>query len=95
MGDEGHNESGFDGEPNGLTGAVDDITNWGNEMEEFDIPNLDYLGNVSSSASYSCIGRTNFLICFLGLVTNVVVLREPTSQGTACDFGLTRIWPDR
>ena len=90
MGDEGHNESGF-----GSTGAVDDTTDWGNEMEEFGTPNLDHLGNVSSLASYSCIGRTNFLNCFLGLVTNVVVLREPTSQGTACDFGLTCVWPDR
>ena len=43
MGDEGHNESGF-----GSTGAVDDTTDWGNEMEEFGTPNLDHLGNVSS-----------------------------------------------
>ena len=54
MGDEGHNEPGFDGEPNGSTGAVDDITDWGNEMEEFDTPNLDYLEIVSSLASHSC-----------------------------------------
>ena len=54
MGDEGHNESGYDGEPNGSTGAVDDIADWGNEMDEFDTPNLDYLEIVSSLASHSC-----------------------------------------
>ena len=53
MGDEGHNESGVD-EPNGPTGAVEDIADWGNEMEEFDTPNLDYLENVSGLASYGC-----------------------------------------
>ena len=54
MGEEGRNESGFDGEPNGSTGAAEDITDWGNEMEEFDTPNLDYLETVSSLASHSC-----------------------------------------
>ena len=54
MGDEGHNESGYDGEPNGSTGAVDDTTDWGNEMDEIDTFNLDYLEIVSSLASYSC-----------------------------------------
>ena len=48
MGDEGHNESGYDGEPNGLTGAVDDTTDWGIEMDEIDTFNLGYLEIVSS-----------------------------------------------
>ena len=46
MGEEGRNESGFDGEPNGPTGTIDDITDWGNEMDEFGTPDLDHLENV-------------------------------------------------
>ena len=46
MGEEGRNESGFDGEPNGPTGTIDDITDRGNEMDEFGTPDLDHLENV-------------------------------------------------
>ena len=89
MGEEGRNESGFDGEPNGPTGTIDDITDRGNEMDEFGTPDLDHLENVRCLVSHNYWSRTNFLNCFLGLVLVVVALHEPTSQGIGYGFGIT------
>ena len=89
MGEEGRNESGFDGEPNGPTGTIDDITDRGNEMDEFGTPDLDHLENVRCLVFHNYWNHTILLIWFLGLVLVVVALHEPTPQGIGYSFGIT------
>ena len=49
MGDEGHNESNWHGDPDGLTGAAENRTTLEDETWAFGIHDLDYLEIVSFS----------------------------------------------